>query len=1846
MFKSHLFRAFLFVILCTGAVGAQEDTVQVSVPDISARPGDQVLVPVQISGLTSEIVSGEVRVEFDPAVLQGLEAVRRGTLTENQRWLTADQIDTTDSGKHVFQVVFAAATGFTENGDILFLSFQVNENAAIGTTTDLSLTLTSFNNGTPSAALTNGSLRVVEEVIMANFVARPRRGSVPLQVQFNENSVGTIDTYAWDFGDGSTTDEQNPQHLYTDPGSYTVALTVTGTSGQDTETKFDYIVAQPDTTAPQITEGPKATGVKRTSATILWITNEFSTSFVEYSTAEDFPASQTVSSDELVKAHKVELGDLEPNTKYYYRVRSTDAAGNASAFKRGFFRTKRAADTKPPVITKGPSAEEITDVSASIVWRTNEEANSIVEYLALADGDDGFDGAQRLVVDELVEDHRVGLSGLQPSTRYIYRVRSVDDVGNESNYKRGTFKSRNAPDTRPPVIEFGPVAVARTHQSATIKWSTNEPVSALVNYGTGTDYGFSESRSSRRDNNKIRLTNLEPSTLYHYQVVSTDAAGNVTTSEDSEFITRSKPDRTFPKIVLRPFILGRFADRLIVRWQTDEPCLGVVEYGVADDGDDFEFIATSQEEGREHTVVLTDLDPDSEYKFRVSVTDLSGNGPVVSRRARGRTLKDAAAALPRIMQGPIVANRGFDRAKIAWRTNLPTDGFVDFGADATYGNRAGSAELALEHEVVLSDLTAATTYHFRVVSSDPDDNEISSEDQTLTTRAAADTLAPIFTRGPAAVGLTDSSAFVAWRTNEPADALVEFGPDLNYGDSVLEEEFDNSQRLSLTGLEPGQTYHFRISARDRAGNGPTVSGDVSFTTLETQDVRPPAIIAGPGARDVRQNEVTIVWRTDEPGDSFVDFGEDESYGNTVGSAELTRDHQVTLTNLASGTQYHYRINSTDLAGNTSSTDPNGNQRWSRSHTVSTLQVPDTNAPAIIRGPVIIAGNKGAVISFRTDERCIARLAYGTAQTLGTAAEEVVYETEPTTRHNIRIGNLEKRTRYLFRLTCVDASGNELVVGSKRRRAAKIVPVAGAEDFGDALEFSTEEEDDVQPPIITEGPTLVSRTADTAIIEWTTDEPADSFIDFGIGALSERVGDAEYTQEHSIVLTGLQASTAYTYQVNSTDFVGNAPATSQSLSFTTQAEPDLVPPALAGDPAIVFVDDSQAIIEWATDESASVELLYGAGQTRDQVFFSSDFASQHTAHLAGLESGTDYTYLIRLSDPSGNGPAESAVLNFTTESASDVTVPTLAAIGASEVGDVQVIIEWTTDEPANSFVFYGTDLELAVGDAELVTAHRVVLTNLSAATTYDFAVESLDPAGNTSGQSPTQSFTTAAGPDVEAPTALAGVAALIGLETAIVTWPSVAVADLASYTLYRQISTGPFQAIATGLADTAYTDAGLIFGTPYNYYVTATDLTGNESEPSDAVGGTPSIRNVPGAISPFGATISGNNVTLQVSNAQAGQLGGELTYIFHVSTGELFDDIVASTSGVEQGAGSTSWAFEKELEEGVEYWWRARASDGTFDGPWSFPSFFDGPAAVSANLGDFDNDGTVGFSDFFVFADKFGLGAGDVGYDAIYDLDGSTPIGFSDFFIFADLFGTNYSSSRPLTGRTVAEFNLVAQARLQGDDEVIVELRTQEAVDWRGLGLLLRYDPAVLTWMGEEGQHPDLLAAAPAGLYAQIATGADEIALFAHRRQQEGFSGAGSVAYLRFRTNEQVGEAVLQLGAAAVQTHAGIAQLQAPQSFAVRLLPEHYALLPNYPNPFNPETTIAYDLADEGRVRLAVYDVLGQQVRVLIDGAQAAGRYRMAWDGRDRAGRAAASGVYFLRLEANGFSQVRKMMLVR
>lgn len=94
------------------------------------------------------------------------------------------------------------------------------------------------------------------------------------------------------------------------------------------------------------------------------------------------------------------------------------------------------------------------------------------------------------------------------------------------------------------------------------------------------------------------------------------------------------------------------------------------------------------------------------------------------------------------------------------------------------------------------------------------------------------------------------------------------------------------------------------------------------------------------------------------------------------------------------------------------------------------------------------------------------------------------------------------------------------------------------------------------------------------------------------------------------------------------------------------------------------------------------------------------------------------------------------------------------------------------------------------------------------------------------------------------------------------------------------------------------------------------------------------------------------------------------------------------------------------------------------------------------------------------------------------------------------------------------------------------------------------------------------------------------------------------------------------------------------------LPNTTALYPNYPNPFNGSTLITYRLGQDGEVHLDVFDAAGQKVKSLVRGFWPAGTYGVHWDGRDDKGRAAASGVYFTRLQDSPTLKFTKMLLVK
>ena len=260
-----------------------------------------------------------------------------------------------------------------------------------------------------------------------------------------------------------------------------------------------------------------------------------------------------------------------------------------------------------------------------------------------------------------------------------------------------------------------------------------------------------------------------------------------------------------------------------------------------------------------------------------------------------------------------------------------------------------------------------------------------------------------------------------------------------------------------------------------------------------------------------------------------------------------------------------------------------------------------------------------------------------------------------------------------------------------------------------------------------------------------------------------------------------------------------------------------------------------------------------------------------------------------------------------------------------------------------------------------------------------------------------------------------------------------------------------------------------------------------------------------------------------------------------------------------------------------------------------------------------------------------------------DVDGDSLVWVLDLHIVTANFGTR--GKEPVYKPVVINgsdpvFRLDFE-EMEDGRELEVEVAVEGLRDVRAYGFRLRYDRAVaeLKEFANEELFGDRMAT-----YAtrheddELAVGGALIGA------QPGVSGSGRMARLRFEVNPGFSLQDVQLSLADLEVVDSAHRQLEPR--VVGMLPVSYRLMSNFPNPFNAQTMVQFSLPKEGRVRLEIYDVIGQLVRSLADDSFRAGVHRLTWDGMDRQGRGVASGIYLLRMRSGEFVAMQKMLLLR
>jgi hypothetical protein len=193
-------------------------------------------------------------------------------------------------------------------------------------------------------------------------------------------------------------------------------------------------------------------------------------------------------------------------------------------------------DTTPPVIS-GVSATSISSTTATILWTTDESANSQIDY-----GLTTSYGSSTALDTDFVTSHSETIRQLADSTTYHYRVKSMDVSSNTATGTDNTFSTYlRPPDTTPPVI-FNVTVDTITCLSASIRWITDKATTGRIHYGLDDNYGSTSTIiSSYISTHTITLDGLARGTTYHFRTVCVDTSANTGYGTDSSFVSDYQP---------------------------------------------------------------------------------------------------------------------------------------------------------------------------------------------------------------------------------------------------------------------------------------------------------------------------------------------------------------------------------------------------------------------------------------------------------------------------------------------------------------------------------------------------------------------------------------------------------------------------------------------------------------------------------------------------------------------------------------------------------------------------------------------------------------------------------------------------------------------------------------------------------------------------------------------------------------------------------------------------------------------------------------------------------------------------------------------------------------------------------------------------------------------------------------------------------------------------------------------------------------------------------------------------------------------------------------------------------
>jgi hypothetical protein len=593
-----------------------------------------------------------------------------------------------------------------------------------------------------------------------------------------------------------------------------------------------------------------------------------------------------------------------------------DSAPTSDMWDLSIVEVLAAASTQPPPVISGIATSGITSSSVTVTWTTDQASSSQVDF-----GTTTAYGSSSPLDSTAVTSHSVTLSGLAPSTAYHFRV----DSGNVNGVTQSTDNTFATIAGPPPTIS----AVATsgiTSTGATVIWTTDQASSSQVDYGTSTAYGSSSPLDSTAvSSHSVTLSGLTPSTAYHFRVDSGNANG-LTRSGDNTFATTAPPLNPVIDAKVSAFSstgtvsasvsTSNSSDLLVAFVSGDQPD-AVPGQTASVKGAGAKWALAQRSNGQPGTAEIWSVSPGA----------VLTNAPITATLGTTNNVELVVIAFSSASGvGAVGGGSGGNGAPSATLTTTRANSWVfGVGFDWIAGiARAVGPNQTLQDQVLQqggtfwtqsqSALTPASgtavTINDTAPTSDMWDLAI------VEVLAAAPSQPPPAISAVATSGITSSGATVTWTTDQASSSQVDFGTTTAYGSSSpLDSTAVTSHSVTLSGLAPSTTYHFRVDSGNV--NGVTRSTDNTFATI----AGPPPVISAVATSGITSTGVTVTWTTDQGSSSQVDYGTTNAYGSSspLDSTAVT-SHSVTLSGLTPSTTYHFRVDSANANGLTRSGD--------------------------------------------------------------------------------------------------------------------------------------------------------------------------------------------------------------------------------------------------------------------------------------------------------------------------------------------------------------------------------------------------------------------------------------------------------------------------------------------------------------------------------------------------------------------------------------------------------------------------------------------------------------------------------------------------------------------------------------------------------------------------------------------------------------------------------------------------------------------------------------------------------------------------------------------------------------